>query len=332
MGIIDKSITYTFFYSFPIALVLLFFLPFYKAEFSNKVPGFTFLQKILWFFLAIIISFNGPLIPGIVLIVCPLILAIKWKNAFNESHQDSFRQRVLASFDKIPRPLLFYFLLAIVLGAYSFFIGMHNSENGDDVSLLTRFSRLPEGLLNPFIRKLGFPLLTLMIAINVFFLWKNKQDAMSRQVLGIIKWIGIFILFYLVLLPLGGYREYRPDILRHDTLMPITLCMIFMYGAGTCWLIQLGSSGFTRIYSVAIVIVCLVFTNADRLKLDENECEKNALYQIARSQEQIVALKDNCLVIEWHTVRRYRDSELNSRLLQLWRITGERKWYYQNEP
>jgi hypothetical protein len=332
MGIIDKSITYTFFYSLPVMLLLLFFLPFYKAEFFGKPVRFNAVLKILWFILAVVISFNGPLIPGLVLIVCPLALIIKWKRAFKELPETSFRQRLRASFNTIPRLILFYFLLVIGLCAYSFFIGTHNSENDVVVPLLDRFSRLPEGLLNPFTRKLGFPLLALVIVANVFLLLKNKHNETGQKILMMIKWMVLFILLYMALLPFGGYREYRPNILRHDTLLPLTICMICMYCLSSYWIIQQGSRKVIKIYSIVIAGVFLIFTNADRMNLNENECEKEALYQIARSSDQFVPLKNDCLVMEWHKVTKYRDSELNSRLLQLWGITKERKWYCQDIP
>lgn len=46
--------------------------------------------------------------------------------------------------------------------------------------------------------------------------------------INLFKWIGVFSLFYILLLPLGGYRDYRPNVLRHDTILPITLSLIFV--------------------------------------------------------------------------------------------------------
>ncbi|HFA51149.1 MAG TPA: hypothetical protein ENJ95_19230, partial [Bacteroidetes bacterium] len=74
MGIIDKSITYTFFYALPLGLLLLFFLPFYKYWWEGKPLGFNIYTKAGLILLAIYLAFSGPLVPGVVLILCPSVL------------------------------------------------------------------------------------------------------------------------------------------------------------------------------------------------------------------------------------------------------------------
>ena len=67
---------------------------------------------------------------------------------------------------------------------------------------------------------------------------KNKDDSDSRKIIQLLKFIGLFALIYLLLLPLGGYREYRPYIIRRDTFMPIWMLLFFFYGITTLHIVK----------------------------------------------------------------------------------------------
>ncbi|MEI6062843.1 MAG: hypothetical protein WCR72_19220, partial [Bacteroidota bacterium] len=74
MGIIDPSVIYSFFYALPLGLLLLFFLPFFRRIYysHHNKPGIA-----AWIALALfipVLCLNGPLVPGVVLIACPLVL------------------------------------------------------------------------------------------------------------------------------------------------------------------------------------------------------------------------------------------------------------------
>ena len=78
MGIIDISVTYVFFYALPLGLLLVFFLPFFqKAYLGKKALRSRFLIFGLML-LSIILAFSGPLVPGIVLIICPVAVLAHW--------------------------------------------------------------------------------------------------------------------------------------------------------------------------------------------------------------------------------------------------------------
>ena len=62
LGIIDQSVIYTFFYAFSLGLLLLFFLPFFKAIYYGKKPIFNLVINILLALFIIVLSFNGPLV------------------------------------------------------------------------------------------------------------------------------------------------------------------------------------------------------------------------------------------------------------------------------
>ncbi|MFC1734221.1 hypothetical protein ACFL6I_28290, partial [candidate division KSB1 bacterium] len=151
----------------------------------------------------------------------------------------------------------------------------------------------------------------------------------GNRILIIFKWIGIFTLIYILLLPLGGYREYRYNVLRYDTIMPITLCLMFVFGISTLHLLKRMSKKQKIWYTPLIVVVLSIFTIADEPQFDKNKCEKLALKEISESKDKTVQLQHDCTVISWEIFHIPEQSELNSQLLNIWRITNEKKLYYR---
>jgi hypothetical protein len=332
MGIIDISITYTFFYALPIALILLFFLPFYNAWLNNYNFKLNIAGKILLFFLLIIISFNGPLVPGIIMIVCPLVLINLWYNNYPEKGKISFFKKTIASINKIPRYILIYFSIAIFLSLYSLYIGKYNSDGSQwNVPLLERYLRLPKGIYELLTARIGFPLLLLIIGINYYFLKKSKDNPEAGRIISLLGWIVVFSLIYILLLPLGGYREYRHNILRRDTIIPITLALIFIYGLSTYFLLSIFTGKTKNIYILGITVFLLIFTINDGPTTNNNNiCEKKAFEKIAGSPEKIVALDScNCTVMSWQKITDINDSQYKAELLKIWGVTKEKKLYYQ---
>jgi hypothetical protein len=329
MGIIDKSITYTFFYALPMSLLLLFFLPFFMATFHGRGFIFNLATRIGLLLLCVLISFNGPLGPGVILIVCPLVLLYRgWNNFKNQ--EGTFLQRKLKAIGKIPGDLLFYFIFISLLCLYSLYLGAHNSENlYNTIPVFERYLRIPGGLWDMLSQKLGIPLLIIIITVNAIIIRKNKDESGSK-ILFMLKWISLFAAIYILLLPFGGYRIYRPDTVRRDTMMPVILCLMFLYGISTYYLLNRSALKYKTIYAGAVIAFLLIFTLADANLKKERDCEKMALEEMANSPETIVHLKANCTVLAWEKIRDPKESALNGELLHTWGITKEKKLYYQD--
>jgi hypothetical protein len=190
------------------------------------------------------------------------------------------------------------------------------------------YIKLPEGIYYQFTQKLGFPILFIILAVNTIIIHKKYNDTEGKKILKIFKWIGIFSLCYILLLPLGGYRSYRPYIMRYDTIMPITLSLIFIFGISTLFLIK-NMSGKQKMWYIPIIIgVLFIFANSDEPEFDKNDCERSALKEIANSKENIVALEHDCSVVAWEKYDKPEESELNAQLLTKWRLTDKKKYYY----
>ena len=312
MGIIDKSITYNFFFALPLGLLLLFFLPFFRSQIQEQKQTFRPVHISLLFLLAIVLSFNGPLIPAIVLLVCPAAILYQWRRK------------------ELSRPLLFTFLFISALSLYSFFIGTHNAENfAHSISLKERYLLVPQGLFSLFTLKLGPPLLLSMVMGNLFLLSRFKENPEAQKIRRVAKWIGLFAIVYILLLPLGGYREYRPNIVRRDTLMPLFLCLFFLYGWSAYFLIYHLQPRLKKWYLGVLAGFLLLFTVADEPIFTHNACERQGLEILSRSTEAIVRLPVDCTVLSWVPIADTKDSEWNAQLLEYWGVTKGKKLYYQ---
>lgn len=316
MGIIDPSATYTFSYAMPCALLLLFYLPFFEVNFYNKQIITNKIFLLLLFLFTFVISFNGPLIPGASLVISLLYFVYH------------FKQDGISFFKKIPGMHLFFFSLLSILSLYSLYVGGNNSQFiNDKIPIIQRYLRLPEGLYLLLTQKIGYPLLLIFISINAYLINKKHKTEEGRKILNLLKWIGLFSLLYIILLPLGGYRSYRPNIIRYDSIMPITISLIVFYGLSSFFLLKQLTN--RKIYLMATIGFSLIFTFADKPEFGKNCCEKSALEKLATSTQSPVLIENDCTVMAWKKINEPRSSALNAQLLQYWGITKERILYYQ---
>jgi hypothetical protein len=333
MGIIDKSVTYNFFYSLPLALLMLYFLMFYLPTIKGKEIKPKLWITVLFCLYMVFLSLNGPLNPGVVLILCPILLLTKVQNNFKLITESDVIKSTINAIKKIPRYILFSFIVFCFLSLYSIYIGSYNALNeAQNISVLERYSRIPAGLYYLFTSKIGFTLLFLVIFLNAITIKRNFNTIEGKKIIKHLKILGIFALFYILLLPLGGYRFYRANILRYDTIMPVTIGLFYIYGRSTLFLIEKLRDKTKYAYIFFISVILLAFTNSDRIEKNGYECEKFALITLANSKEKIVKLENNCTVMAWKKFDDYRLSERNAELFKYWNITNEIRYYYQYDP
>jgi len=327
MGITDRSITYAFSYSLSLAFVLFYFLQFYKTN-TDK---FSLTRHVLLALTAIVIAFGGPIGAPIILIVCPSVLLLLTYNNQTNTSNNSFFKSIKNSVSKIPSSILFHFSLITCLCAYSFYVGRNNEENlWTPLSLSERYALLPKGFAIIVSKNLGIPLLMSACFFNIIFFSRIKSPD-SKKTFTLIKYLGAFSFIYLVLLPLGGYRSYRPFIIRYDTFAPITISLIFIYGITSIYLISY-HKGITKLFIIAATTAIMFhYTKADKIDWDGNKCDKDALFYLASSPDKIVYLNNWCSVMSWNKITDYSWSETNCLLLKYWGVIKEDKLYYQKE-
>ena len=329
MGIIDQSITYVFFYALPLALLMLYFLPLLQKHYYNKKLRWEKIIWILWIPLTLIVCLSGPLNPGVILVTTALVLLYQFLVNFAISKEVGFIKGSLEAIRRIPKDYFLYLIPICVFSLYSLYIGTYNSFTiKTQIPLIELYSRIPEGLYHQFTSKLGFPVLFLILIFNAIFISRNHNTNEGQKILKLYKWVGLFAIFYILLLPLGGYREYRSNVLRYDTIMPITLSLVFLFGHSTLFLIKHISFNQKKWYLPIIVIIAFIFTNSDESKFDKNDCERLALQQISEAKEKVVKLDHECSVFSWEITKTPEKSKLNSRVIKHLKITNEEKLFY----
>jgi hypothetical protein len=329
MGIIDPSTTYTFFYALPCVVLLIYFMPLIFQQVIKKRP-YSCVIYLLWLPLAGVVALSGPLNPGVVLIVTLLIFSHSIRTGYQHEKQPFWLNRLFGAIKAIPTKIWMYLIPVSLLSMYSLYLGTYNSITIESqIPLSTMYQRIPEGIYYQFTQDLGFPVLFATITINIILIKKFAYGIEGTKIINTLKWLGVFSLLYVLLLPLGGYREYRHNVLRYDTILPVTLGLLIVFGSSTLFLIKNLNRKRQYRYIPFLLFVLFVYSNADRV-IDKNSCEKNALMQIAASTDSIVRLNSDCTVLTWDKVIRPSDTALNAQLLQLWGVTKQKKLYCNN--
>lgn len=322
MGVIDPSTTYTFFYALPCVFLLAYFLPLFLLREQSVVSP----HRHWWWTVpaSFFVCLSGPLNPGAVLVAAvllagrPMVLAVR-----------DGRRGVVALLRSIPAAYVPFLLPAGILSVYSLLLGQYNSITiGTRIPLADMYAQLPMGVYHQFTQKLGFPVLFATIALHLVLIAKRYATKEGLSLLRMAKWVGAFAVLYIVLLPLGGYRDYRPLILRYDTIMPITLAIMVVAVASALYVLKEAPAGWRKVHVSLLVGFAVIFTVADEPGFDKDRCEREALGLIAASPSLVVPLVQACSVLDWRPIVAPEDSELNAELLLHWRVTDRKKLYY----
>lgn len=325
MGLIDHAPTYVFFYAWPIALFLLCFAPFYKLFFGAKANGIG-LKSMIWGIpLYCFVGFCGPLIPPITLIwnaILSLCLIRKNHSLFKSVDWKSidFRKQFLNPFCII--------IAYSVIALYAYYLGSYNIYDPNSNVLMSwseRYSLLAKGLLHVLTDSYGFSLLVLLVIFNCFLINRFSKGYFDKYK-GLFICIGIFCVCYLLLLPLGGYRPYRPYIIRYDTLIPVTLSVIFLYLHSSYHLIN-SQFSFKRNYMIVLSVITLGYFASDLRIKQGAKCERLSLKEIESSTADTVILINGCNVLSWEPIHDPKNSLYPSKMLQKWNIMKQEQFY-----
>lgn len=329
MGIIDPSTTYTFFYALPCLVLLVYLVPFFWQLFHGRRLLKAGWLKLVWLFWAIVVCLSGPLNPGVVLTAVLLLGIQHLRTNWSRSEKGGGLGKMKSLVAFAPHYWWFFLVPISLLAVYSLWLGSFNSLSiANKVPVVELYAKLPAGVYYQFTQKLGFPVLLLAIGINIWLIKTKFKGEKKQRILSLFQWVGLFCLCYLLLLPLGGYRDYRPLVLRYDTIMPVTIALMLLFGISSHYLLHQFRDGSSWRYGVFIVTIAAIFTFADEPEFDNNFCERNALAVIAASTESVVILEEDCSVLDWETIQSPERSQENGRLLTVWGITERDKLYY----
>jgi len=330
LAFIDNCITYVLFYALPTLILSIFLFPYYKAALTGD-SGLSFATKCIWFVLPFILTFSGPLVSPVLLLLCPSVLFYLFYSHWKKLDQLPFIKRMVKAVQAIHWQLLFSFGLTTFLSLYSFYIGTHNSENSWEVMSFTeRYMKLFEGLIKITAFSEGLMPIAFAIGCNLFIIQRSKSEDIEK----LMKLFYFFLIFacaYLLLLPLGGYRAYRPYIVRRDTLQPLLWLLFFTWGISTVYILKNARSIKYLAYTATVICVCLGYTLKDKIPEYSNACEKQSMSTIASSSRDCVELSESCTVMQWSNSTQCGDTHYCAEILHLWNISP-RVIQYHHKP
>jgi len=333
MGIIDFCITYAMFYALPIAVLLIFLFPFYKSALQQR-SAFKFWMKPLWFILMIFLVFFGALPAPVLIILFPLSLFVLWFNNYTSDTNGPFLANAINSVKRINRELLVFFSITSVCSLYSIYVGTKNSENfWSQMSLMDRYYLLAKGVIDCFFN-INTGLLFVLIALTVnMFLVERFLKIQSKLFFKIAFFMAIFSIIYMLLLPMGGYRTYRPLIIRRDTIMPVLILIYFCWGVSSIMLLNYFKGKKQILFATYLCLFSFFYFYSDKIPEPNatNWNEKQAFKKIAASHESCVALERNCSIMGWSYTDSCSYTSDRAEMLQYWNITSKKTQFYQPE-
>jgi len=330
MAIIDGSITYVMFYALPTFFLLVYFLPFYRY-FRNRVISANPLFVGSWLLFTLFLVLFGPLPGPIILLFCITALGfLLVKNFFTTSDIDPLTRLIIAV-KKINTTVLVLLVGSLIFSLYSTYLGTKNSENNwSPLTLEERYSKLIQGLNDAFLNfDSGFIFLFIMMIVQLlvlFIFYRKEQNLLFKLYF----FLMLFATAYLFLLPMGGYRIYRPLVVKHDTLLPVSVLVLFLSATSGILLFNYFNKVGRFFYIISISALLGFYTYKDKPWSNTNECEKRTISKIARAVEDCVVLPRECTVGMWNLNTECNNSELAVTLFQYYNIFP-RKIYYHFE-
>lgn len=332
MAVIDGSTTYCFFYALPLLLLLVWLRPFYRAAWQGEPLRVGVVGALALGALALYLALHGPVAGGAVGVLFPGIVLAWLVRQLTASDGRSWPQRLKGLPAQVPWPALGLLSWFGVLVLYSLYIGRNNSENLTlPMTLAERYELLWAGVADIFCGNPGQRLLGLALLISAGLLrWRLPATPERQRLLRSLGWLSIFAVVYVVLTPLGGYRPYRPHILRYDVMIPVTLPMMALYAAMASHLLLQLTGWWRHAYLAAAVGLAGVFWYVD---MDDSFrgrylCEHHNLKRLANATEPLVKLPPDCAIMAW-TINDSYSAPSNAELLYYWGVTKTFRRYYQ---
>lgn len=320
-GIIDPSITYTFFYAWPMALLLVFYWPFFKKWMQLPNRHQPVWSKLLSLFLALVLPFASPLAAPLILIIS--LLYFTSQVSFLARY--GFRQKAWSELVAKGGFAMFVVILVTCTALYSYVLGTYNIENqlAGYKAISERYQLMPHGFWHHLKAKLAYPLLILTLLANAFILKRSGEHYSEHWLRLALPYFIAGVLLYLILLPLGGYRDYRPDIVRRDTLLPVLLALLMWLGWSSVAIAKLLQGKKRIVYITFLVLIGLTFTLADGPNASLNDCERQGLETLSKAKTSPVVLSGDCPVLAWQVYNDPASSRWNAYFLRQLGITDQ---------
>jgi len=332
--IIDTTITYTFFYAIPMIFVLLYYIPLFFEFLHNKKIKMNWILSVVWAIFALIACFSSPLNAPIILIANFILFVYIFTKYWKINASQSFGNRCLHTLKAIPQKIYLFIVPIGFVALYSLFLGTYNNAFASmQLPLKELYAILPQGVWNSFFASISYSIIIVLLVVNYLIIKsKHKNTEQAKKIFSLYQFLIVFAIVYVLFVPFGGFRSYRPLILRFDTILPITIFSIITIASGFLFILKMFLSENKILYPKILYPllfggVVIFFTLRDNYEI-HNECEKNALYIIAQSQEAVVKIGSDCTVMSWGLLHNPQSSKPYAELLYLWNVTDRVKLYY----
>jgi len=225
------------------------------------------------------------------------------------------------------RPVYALLLFLLVASAYSLWLGTYNLIESENIPSITeRYARSLIGLQEIFSKTPAILILLGVVLLNMIIL-HVIDFAVTQALRNEMAWFLLFIILYVALLPWGGYRPWRENIIRFDTMIPFTIGLFYFYLA-TTWYVIKNITMWKWAYGLVIGGILVHFTSTDFNVSYSNADEMRAMQSIANSPESTVALSGSTHLMSWEVITDPGYSTLQGELLWRWRIVDQPKLFY----
>jgi hypothetical protein len=329
-GLIDNSITYTLFYIVPLIIIFALLFPLYRYFIGRRQMGTAFTLgwwTLPWLATLWIAAFWGPQSQVVMLLIGGLALLGLWINGFRQ--HKTLSARILHPFRGNYSQLGLLLVALVVFGGLGYLTGTQNSENVASLPLRETLIQAAKGIKFHFVEPWPIWGVGIFLGIHIYRLNRlpNPRLKLWRK-LFIMILIGIAI--YMLMIPFGGYRSYRPLLYRYDLLIPVTLSWVFLLLWTGRLVIQEWTSGRNKTIYLISATLFLVILHLHDLKIkDGNACEKGHLNTLQSSEEDVIVLPADCPILGWEPDDNLYYTEKKVELLRRWNILDRHLVYTQ---
>jgi len=221
----------------------------------------------------------------------------------------------------------------VILSLYSLYIGTKNIENGEPMALGERYKVLLKGIIEVFFKKeSGVMYIFFGVLFNLSLLYslcRNDYQKYFRLVFLLLAFCAI----YIALLPLGGYRGYRPLILRQDTSLPVLIILFYIWATSGIFLVKRIPRNYKAYPLGVIVFTCFFYTITDMQMptVFSIDAERQFMERAAASKIDCVPLERWAPVASWGFNSKCEDGENVAALLFYYHITPRKIYLYYPE-
>jgi hypothetical protein len=154
-----------------------------------------------------------------------------------------------------------------------------------------------------------------------------NRDYVQSKFFRFFVWGLAIISIYIFLLPLGGYRVYRPYILRFDTLLPMNIFLIWLFAFSSHYLLNRLDLRLKKMYLVPLLLMLVVFYAVDKLKMDSYDCQNDKLHRLQQETQEPIVLNKDCFVLTWEPNNWEEQKHGINLMLIRWGILSKEKKY-----